>query len=156
EWLYVVETTAMRITRLRIEADATVSARETFGPSNHGAFIDGIAFDIFGNLWGTHVMIDRIFAIKPDGDLQIILDDDKGSAEGKALLTAFENDTVTPEMTLACGGQIAPWMASITFGGRDMTTAYIGSLRGTTIPYFTAPVAGLPMIHWNNRERPTP
>ncbi len=154
EWLYVVETAAMRITRLRIEANATVSARETFGPSSHGAFIDGIAFDKYGNLWGTHVMIDRIFAITPGGDLRIILDDDKGSKEGKALLTAFKNDAVTPELTLACGGLLAPWMASITFGGPDLTTVYIGSLRGTTIPYFKAPVAGLPMIHWNNMERP--
>jgi len=26
---------------------------------------------------------------------------------------------------------------------------YLGSLRGTTIPYFRSPVAGLPMVHWN-------
>ena len=31
----------------------------------------------------------------------------------------------------------------------DLRTAYIGSLRATTIPYFTSPVAGLPMVHWN-------
>ena len=149
EWLYVVETTGKCITRLKIETDGSVSAREIFGPSDHGAFIDGIAFDDFGNLWGTHVMTDRIFAITPDGDLQIILDDDNGSPEGKALLAAFVRDEVTPEMTLACGGTIAPWMASVTFGGPDLSTVYIGSLRGTMIPYFTAPVAGLQMVHWH-------
>lgn len=149
EWLYVVETTARRITRLRIEGDASVSARETFGPSDHGAFIDGIAFDTHGNLWGTHVMIDRVFAITPEGDLRILLDDDNASAEGKALLAAFERDEVTPQLTLACGGTIAPWMASITFGGPDLTNVYIGSLRGTTIPYFRSPVPGLPMVHWD-------
>ncbi len=153
EWLYVVETTRRRITRLRIEENGSVSARETYGPSDHGAFIDGIAFDAFGNLWGTHVMTDRIFAITPDGDLQIILDDDNGSLAGKALLAAFERDEVTPELALACGGKIAPWMASVTFGGTDLSTVYIGSLRGTTIPYFTSPVAGLPMAHWNEDYR---
>jgi len=153
EWLYVVETTGKCITRLRIDADGSVSARETFGPTDHDAFIDGIAFDAFGNLWGTHVMTDRIFALTPEGDLQIILDDDNGSLSGKALLAAFEKDEVTPEMTLACGGTIAPWMASVTFGGPDLSTIYIGSLRGTTIPYFTAPVAGLPMVHWNENNR---
>ena len=25
---------------------------------------------------------------------------------------------------------------------------YVGSLLGTTIPYFRSPVAGLPMVHW--------
>jgi hypothetical protein len=42
-------------------------------------------------------------------------------------------------------------MASVTFGGADLQTAYIGSLRGSRIPYFRAPAPGLPMIHWNQR-----
>ena len=40
-------------------------------------------------------------------------------------------------------------MASVTFGGPDLKTVYIGSLFGTNIPYFQSPVAGLPMVHWN-------
>jgi len=151
QWLYAVETCGMKITRFRVGSDATLSHRETFGPENHNAFIDGIAFDAFGNLWGTHIMTDRIFAITPEGDLRILLDDDNGSAEGKALLDAFAQDRVTPELQLACGGTIANWMASLTFGGSDLRTVYIGSLRGSTIPYFMAPIAGLPMIHWNER-----
>lgn len=147
-FLYAVETCGMKITRFRVGADASLSDPETFGPDNHGAFIDGIAFDAFGNLWGTHVMTDRIFALTPQGDLRIILDDDNGSAEGQALLDAFAEDRVTPDLQLACGGTIAPWMASVTFGGPDLNTVYIGSLRGTNIPYFQAPVAGLPMVHW--------
>lgn len=149
QWLYVVETTAMKVTRLRVAENGDLSGRETYGPDNHGAFIDGIAFDSFGNLWGTHVMTDRIFAITPDGDLRIILDDDNGSAAGKALLDAFAEGQTTPELMMACGGTIAPWMASVTFGGPDLTNLYIGSLRGTRIPWFRAPVAGLPMVHWN-------
>ncbi|MBZ0164457.1 MAG: SMP-30/gluconolactonase/LRE family protein [Notoacmeibacter sp.] len=151
EWLYVVETTGMKVTRLRVGDDGSLTGRETFGPESHGAFIDGIAFDAYGNLWGTHVMTDRIFAITPEGDLRILLDDDHGSAAGKALLAAFEKGAVTPDMMMACGGTIAPWMASITFGGPDLKNVYIGSLRGTTIPWFRSPVAGLPMIHWNER-----
>ncbi len=151
EWLYIVETTAMKITRMRVDSNGNLSRRETFGPESHNAFIDGIAFDSFGNLWGTHVMIDHIFALTPDGDLRILLDDDNGSTAGKTLMQAFNEDRVTPELTLACGGQIAPWMASITFGGPDLSTVYIGSLRGTTIPYFSSPVPGLPMVHWNER-----
>ncbi|MEM9104886.1 MAG: SMP-30/gluconolactonase/LRE family protein [Pseudomonadota bacterium] len=153
EWLYIVETTGRKITRMRVGQDGSLDQRETFGPSDHGAFIDGIAFDAFGNLWGTHIMTDRVFAITPDGDLQIILDDDHGSDEGRALLQAFEEDRVTPELQVACGGSIAPWMASVTFGGQDLKNVYIGSLRGTTIPWFRSPVAGLPMVHWNEGAR---
>jgi sugar lactone lactonase YvrE len=148
EWLYVVETCGRRVSRLRVAADGSLSRREVFGPADTGGFIDGIAFDAHGNLWGTHVMTDRIFAITPDGDFRVLLDDDHGSAAGKALMAAFERDEVKPEHMLACGGTIAPWMASVTFGGPDLRTVYVGSLRGTRIPYFHAPVAGLPMVHW--------
>ncbi len=152
EWLYVVETGGMCITRLKVAADGSLSRRETYGPSSHGAFIDGIAFDAHGNLWGTHVMTDRLFAITTDGDLRILLDDDHDSAAGRALMAAFAQDKATPELMLACGGTIAPWFASVTFGGPDLRTVYIGSLRGTRIPAFRAPVSGLPMVHWTERH----
>ncbi|OYY11658.1 MAG: gluconolactonase [Rhizobiales bacterium 35-68-8] len=148
DWLYVAETCGRRITRLRVQPNGDLTDREVFGPADHGAFIDGIAFDAHGNLWGTHVMTDRIFALTPQGDLRILLDDDKGSAAGKALMAAFEAAAATPEMMLACGGTIAPWFASLTFGGADLRTVHVGSLRGTRIPRFRAPVAGLAMAHW--------
>lgn len=149
EWLYVVETTGRRITRFKVADDGSLSERQTFGPEDHGAFIDGIAFDAHGNLWGTHVMTDRIFAITPDGELRIILDDDNPEAS-RRLIDAFDRGEATPELMLAAGGTIAPWFASVTFGGPDLKTVYIGSLRGTRIPCFRSPVAGLPMVHWND------
>ena len=148
EWLYVAETCARKVTRLRVLPDGNLTDRETFGPEDHGACIDGIAFDAHGNLWGTHVFTDRIFAITPDGELRILLDDDRGSAAGQAFLAAFARDEATPELMLACGGTIAPWCASITFGGPDLRTVYLGSLKGSRIPFFRSPVAGLPMAHW--------
>ncbi len=150
EWLYAVETCGMRITRFRVGADGTLSDREIYGPENHGAMIDGIAFDSFGNLWGTHIFTDRIFAITPQGDLRIILDDDCGSQAGHRFLQAYAEERLTPELMIACGGTAAPWMASVTFGGPDLRTLYIGSLRGTTIPFFHAPVAGAAPVHWEN------
>jgi hypothetical protein len=92
-------------------------------------------------------MAEQIFAITPEGDYHVILDDMNEPA-AEALETAFQNDEATPELMLAASGTIAPWMASVTFGGPDLKTAYIGSLRGTRIPYFTSPIAGLPMAHW--------
>ncbi|MBB3020479.1 sugar lactone lactonase YvrE [Microvirga lupini] len=148
EWLYVAETCARRVTRLRVLDDGSLVDREVFGPADHGAFIDGIAFDAHGNLWGTHVMTDRIFAITPEGDLRIILDDDQNSDAGRVLMEAFARDEATSQLMLACGGTIAPWFASVTFGGSDLRTVYVGSLRGNRIPYFCSPVAGLPMVHW--------
>ncbi|MEK9676790.1 MAG: SMP-30/gluconolactonase/LRE family protein [Rhodospirillaceae bacterium] len=151
EYLYIVETCGQRISRMKVTADGSLSNRETYGPSKlgHGGFPDGIAFDAFGNLWGTLIFSDQIFAITPDGDYRTILDDDNLAAT-EALEAAFVADEVTPELMLATGGTIANWFASVTFGGADLKTCCIGSLRGRRIPYFPSPVAGLPMAHWND------
>lgn len=151
EWLYVVETCGPFVSRFRVAADGSLSGKEIHGPADHGAFIDGIAFDAYGNLWGTHVMTDRIFAITPEGDLRIILDDDKPEAS-RRLMDGFRQNAVTSDLLLATGGTVAPWFAGVTFGGADLRNVYIGSLRGTRLPYFRSPVAGLPMVHWGDRN----
>jgi gluconolactonase len=149
EFLYIVETCGQRISRMRVQPDGSLTDREVYGPSKLGnyGFPDGIAFDSFGNLWGTLVMVDQIFAISPEGDFHVILDDTNEQA-ALALEKAFVEDRATPGDMLAAGGTVAPWFASVTFGGPDLKTVYIGSLRGERIPYFRSPVAGLPMVHW--------
>jgi gluconolactonase len=150
QFLYVVETTGGCITRLRIDERGNARERETFGPSSlgKGAWPDGIAFDSYGNLWGTLVYSDKLFVLTPQGDLRILLDEgDPHKVD--ALEHAFFENNVTEDVLFTTGQGIAPWMASVTFGGPDLQTVYIGSLKGTRIPYFRAPVAGLPMVHWN-------
>ena len=148
EWLYVVESNARRISRLRVGDDGALSDREVFGPSRLPGFPDGFAFDAFGNLWITLVMSDRLIALTPEGDVLDLLDD--GDAAATAQLDHhYEARTLTPEIMGQAAGTLAPWMASLTFGGPDLKTVYIGSLRGTTLPSFRSPVAGLPLSHWN-------
>jgi sugar lactone lactonase YvrE len=150
EWLYVVESNARRISRLRVQADGSLTDREIFGPADLGGVPDGFAFDAHGNLWVTLVMYDRLIAITPEGRVLTLLDD--GDATRNAELDRhFFAGTLTPEMMLANKGTLAPMMASVTFGGEDLRTVYLGSLQGTRIPYFRAPVAGLPMAHWTQQ-----
>jgi gluconolactonase len=151
EFLYVVETTGGCITRLRIKGNGELGDREIFGPSNlgKGAWPDGIAFDSYGNLWGTMVYSDRLFVLTPQGDLRVLLDEGDPQKVDTLERQFFANH-VTEEVLFATGQGIAPWMASVTFGGPDLRTAYIGSLKGSRIPYFQAPVPGLPMVHWDD------
>lgn len=148
EWLYIVETTGKHISRMRVQSDGSLTDRQIYGPANLGTgFPDGIAFDAFGNLWCTMIMAERLIAITPQGDVLELLDDGVPAATA-ALETAFKAGKVPTDVMVAAKGTIAPWMASITFGGPDLRTVYLGSLMGTTIPYFPSPVAGLPMVHW--------
>jgi gluconolactonase len=151
EYLYVAETTGGCITRLRVDDAGEIVGRERYGPSSlgPGAWPDGIAFDSYGNLWGTLVYSDKLFVLTPGGDLRILLDEGDPQKVG-ALERAFQENRVTEEVLFATGRGLAPWMASVTFGGPDLKTVYIGSLKGTTIPTFRSPVAGLPMVHWKN------
>lgn len=151
-FLYVVETTGGCITRLRIDERGGVAEREVFGPSRlgTGAWPDGIAFDCYGNLWGTLVYSDKLFVLTPQGDLRVLLDEGDPQAVA-ALEQAFFRKQVTEDLLFATGRGVAPWMASVTFGGPDLRTIYIGSLKGSRIPCFRAPVPGLPMVHWRER-----
>ena len=86
--------------------------------------------------------------LTPQGDLRVLLDEGD-PAKVDALERQFFEGHVTEDVLFATGQGVAPWMASVTFGGPDLQTAYIGSLRAHRIPYFRAPVPGLPMVHWN-------
>ncbi len=151
EFIYVVETTGGCVSRLRVGNDGSLSNREVFGPSNlgKGAWPDGIAFDNVGNLWGTMVYSDKLFVLTPQGDFRLLLDEgDPKKVED--LERAFFANQMDERVLFATGQGIAPWMASVTFGGPDLQTIYIGSLKGKRIPYFRAPAPGLPMVHWND------
>ena len=154
EFLYVAETTGGCITRLRVDEKGDVRERETFGPSRlgTGAWPDGIAFDSYGNLWGTLVYSDKLFVLTPKGDLRVLLDEGD-SQKVAALEHAFFRSDVTEDVLFVTGRGVAPWMASVTFGGPDLGTVYIGSLKGERIPCFRAPVPGLPMVHWNDNRQ---
>lgn len=153
EYMYVAETTGGCISRLRVNQDGSLGKREVFGPSSlgKGAWPDGIAFDSGGNLWGTMVYSDKLFVLIPEGDLKILLDEGD-PAKVDALEKAFFKNEVNEEVLFATGRGIAPWMASVTFGGPDLQTLYIGSLRASRIPYIRAPLPGLPMVHWKSRS----
>ena len=122
EYLYVAETTAHRISRFQVTADGACVEREQYGPllGEHGQ-PDGIAFDTAGNLWVTLVNENSIGIIYPDGSFETVLNDPSGH-----LLRRPSN---------------------LCFGGPDLRTACIGSLDGSTIPCFTAPFPGLPLVH---------
>jgi gluconolactonase len=150
EWMYVVESNARRISRLRVQADSSLTHREVYGPADLGGIPDGFTFDAFGNLWVTLVIYDRLIAITPEGELLMLLDD--GGPERAAQLDQlYHAGELNPANLMHVHGTLAPWMASVTFGGPDLRTAYMGSLMGTTIPYFRSPVAGLPLVHWHER-----
>ena len=148
-YLYISETFGRRITRMKVLESGDLKDKETYGPEDLGpaGFPDGIAFDSYGNLWGTVTGGERIFAITPQGDLRIIFDDSNPQACRK-IDEAFFNCTLDQKTIFSGLGSVAPATASVNFGGPNLDTVYVGSLFETRIPYFTSPVPGAPPIWW--------
>jgi gluconolactonase len=149
EWLYVVETNARRISRLRVQDDGSLTDREIYGPHDLGGFPDGFAFDAHGNLWITLILNEKLIALTPEGEVLTLLDDGNPDAFAR-YEEHYRDGTTTPELMGACRGTLAPMMASLTFGGPDLRTVYLGSLGGTTLASFRSPVPGLPLAHWQS------
>jgi len=147
EWLYVVETARKRVSRFKVDQKGDLNSREIYGPASLGiGFPDGIAFDSYGNLWCTMIFADRVIAITPDQEVLELLNE--GNPVGnKAMEDEYAQGRGLSESDMT-GGKIAPWTTSVTFGGPDLKTVYLGSLKGTQLPAFRSPVAGLAMSHW--------
>lgn len=123
EFLYVAETMKRRVLRFPIHKNGSLGEREIYGPDPLASlgFPDGIAFDEAGNLWVAFPAWNAIGCINPQLKLEIVIED----TEGKVLQRP----------------------ANICFGGNQRKTAFIGSLGGTTIPYFKVPCPGVRLIH---------
>jgi len=69
------------------------------------------------------IFADRLIAITPEGELLELLDDDIPTAPPGLESEYATGVPPTFETLSATGGSIAPWLASITFGGPDLKTA---------------------------------
>jgi gluconolactonase len=147
QWLYVAETGGDHLTRFRVGPAGTLTDRTIYGPERlHGA-PDGFAFDAHGNLWTTLIGQDTLVAITPEGSvLEIWADGDRAV---KAAAQAAGSSGASGTLGARPGDGLAPRMASVTFGGPDLRTVYIGSLGGTALPTFRSPVPGAPLPHWS-------
>jgi sugar lactone lactonase YvrE len=122
EFVYVAETMARAVVRYPVLENGDVGRPEQYGPDlGEWGYPDGIAFDNAGNLWITLVVMNALAIITPDKHFQIVTTD----MDKKFLI----NPT------------------NITFGGKDLKTAYVGSLGSDWITSFEVPYGGMPLVH---------
>jgi sugar lactone lactonase YvrE len=123
KFLYLAETIKRRILRYAVAPDGSLSPPAVYGPDFLGkqGFPDGIAFDEAGNLWITFPGWNAVGYLTPREELVIAWED----PERKVLKSP----------------------TNICFGWEGRRTAFIGSLGGTTIPYFEVPHPGMRLIH---------
>ncbi len=152
QWLYVVETQGRRIVRFRVGPTGELTGRETFATFGYGTFADGIAFDADGHLWATSIVSNRLFRIAPDGSMSLVFEDANPEIVA-GVERALLDGTITRDHFNRKSGQFVHNLASISFGGPDLRTAYLGSLVDDTLAFFQSPVAGLSLPHWRYGDR---
>lgn len=147
-YLYVNETFARRISRLPVATDGSLGARETFAVLGAGDYPDGGTFDAMGGYWLTSVVSNRIYRFEPDGKPHLMFEDADPAYVAMAEKT-FKKEGLTAEILYADAGKTLNHIASIAFGGEDMRTAYLGTLKMNCFPTFRSPVPGVRPVHWN-------
>jgi sugar lactone lactonase YvrE len=146
-FLYVNETMARRLSRFAIGDGAALGPRETVAEFGAGTFPDGFEFDCEGGIWIASVVSNRLLRIAPDGSQSVILEDADPEAVARAEPHYAENTLSRDDID---GGRDRTLgnLASVTFGGPDLKTVYLGSLFGTRIATFRSPIAGAEPPHW--------
>ncbi|MFC0694438.1 SMP-30/gluconolactonase/LRE family protein [Paraburkholderia humisilvae] len=151
QWVYVNETYAQRVSRLRLAPDGKLGRQETVVQLGGADLPDGLTFDEWGGLWVTCIASNRLLVIRPDGELQVVIDEpDERHAERVA--TGILSGTLTWEDMQGPPGN-APLgnVSSLAFGGANRRTAFLGSLTSGNIWAFQSPVSGAETT--NHRRR---
>jgi SMP-30/gluconolaconase/LRE-like protein len=146
-WLYVNETMARRLSRFPLQGDA-LGPRETVAEFADGIFPDGFEFDAEGGIWIASVVSNRLLRIAPDGSQTVVLDD--GDPEVIARVERnFAGHRLTRADIDAGRDGVLGNLASVTFGGPDLRTVFLGSLFASRIATFRSPIAGATPPHWH-------
>jgi hypothetical protein len=146
-WLYVNETMARRLSRFPLKGHG-LGPRETVAEFADGIFPDGFEFDAEGGIWIASVVSNRLLRIAPDGSQTVVLDD--GDPEVIARVERnFAGHRLTRADIDAGRDGVLGNLASITFGGPDLRTVYLGSLFASRIATFRSPIAGATPPHWH-------
>lgn len=146
KYLYGVETLGKRVFRFVIGANGDLGKKEIFGPADlgHGALPDGFIFDADGNVWVTLVTRNGIMIVSENGETRTVYEEPKLEAVD-ALVAALERKTATAAHLVACAGEKLSLPTSLSFGGEDGHSVYVGSLGLPHLVTFRSPVAGLPL-----------
>jgi SMP-30/Gluconolactonase/LRE-like region len=146
-WLYVNETIARRLSRFAIRERGDLGPGETVAEFGDGTFPDGFEFDAEGGIWIASVVSNRLLRIAPDGSQTVILEDADPEAVARAERHYAENRLSRADID-ADRDRVLGNLASVTFGGPDLKTVYLGSLFGARIATFRSPIAGAEPPHW--------
>ncbi|MEM7405657.1 MAG: SMP-30/gluconolactonase/LRE family protein [Pseudomonadota bacterium] len=146
EYLYAHETMSRRLSRYRIERNG-LGPRETVVEYLDGVIPDGFDFDEDGGIWCASVMSNRLVRVAADGAQQILIEDCDAEEIAGGMHNWRTGTFTRDDMDIGSRHSLRN-IASVTFGGPDRKTVYLGSLAGDSLITLRSPVAGAEPPHW--------
>ncbi len=92
----------------------------------------------------TIITRNGIMVVSESGETRTVYEEPKREAVD-ALVAALERKTATAAHLVACAGEKLTLPTSLSFGGEDGHTVYVGSLGLPLLMTFRSPVPGLPL-----------
>jgi sugar lactone lactonase YvrE len=148
KWLYVNETFGRKLSRFPLRADDALGAKQVVTTFEAGTFPDGLSFDQGGDVWITSIVSNRVIRVAADGRQSLMVEDCEPAHLERCEMAFIAGTMGRPHLD-TCGGRALRNISSLSFGGPDRRTAYLGCLLGDAIAYFRAPVAGHAPVHWD-------
>ncbi len=147
EWLYVNETMGQRTSRYKIAPNGDLGPKELVAQYGPGTFPDGLTFDAESGVWIVSVCSNRVVRTHADGRQEILLQDADPDILADCIARFDAGECARPLIDTG-GKRPLGNLASIAFGGQDLSTIYLGTLFGTRIVHMPAPVKGAEPVHW--------
>jgi sugar lactone lactonase YvrE len=151
-WLYVNETYAQRISRFQLRSGSSLGEKEIVARLGDADLPDGLTFDSAGGLWVTCIASNRLIVLRPEGDLQVVLEDTDPDHASQVSECVRESCLNYAQMQTAGHSRLGN-ISSLAFGGTGLKTAFLGCLLDDKIRGFTSPVEGARPLHWHRRLR---
>ncbi|MDB5849762.1 MAG: hypothetical protein JWP29_3514 [Rhodoferax sp.] len=142
------ETFSHRVVAYALAPDGSLADRRVLAQFDDDTLPDGLSLDAEGGLWITAVASNRVIRVMPDGRWHQVAEDTEAGHMARVRAAVADN-TLDRTLLYQNPARVLPNVTSIAFGGADLRTAYVGSVSGTAIAVFRAPVAGVPPVHWN-------
>lgn len=146
-WLYVNETYAQCVSRFELRPGPALGPKEIVARLGGANLPDGLTFDAHGGLWLSCIASNRLILLRPDGELQTILEDTDPAHE-ELVMHGVQTASLQHATMQTAGRSRLGNISSLAFGGPDLRTAYLGCLLDDVIRAFDCPVPGLPTAHW--------
>ncbi|RCW65141.1 SMP-30/gluconolactonase/LRE family protein [Pseudorhodoferax soli] len=150
QFVYVNETHARRLTRFRLRPGPELTDRETVCSFPAGDQLDGVCFDAFGGVWVTCIVSNKVYVVRPDGELQLVIAD-TDAAHVAQYVSDLDARRLRRDSIWTCGASTLGNVSSLCFAGPQRRTVFLGSLLGERVLAFDCPVPGHEPAHWHRR-----